>query len=66
MKCPKCEAKMYASDTRSKDNYVRRRRTCERCGGKISTREYNLEYIQELLYIKKQHEKMMEIIRNYD
>lgn len=58
LKCPNCQSdQLYVADSRnhSDDNYLHRRRKCEKCGYRFSTVEICKDHYDELL---KEHTRL--------
>lgn len=66
MNCPKCDAETAVIDSRSALGTVRRRRQCEACGHRFTTREVNQEdweALREAVRRAELHRRIAEALR---
>lgn len=56
MKCPKCNGKVYVTDTTNndEDHEIYRRRVCKECGKIFYTTEFEVEYTDDFAKIYNQ------------
>mgnify|MGYP001954089447 CR=1 FL=1 len=67
MKCPKCGKRLNCVDSRSLENYTRRRYVCPNCNEKISTKEF-LSSENVNVYVAKEIKTLIDKINdsNFD
>ena len=63
MNCGYCNYETHVLETRATNDGVRRRRECDKCGKRVSTRELPDEYIREMRGTVKEYERLLQKLK---